>query len=252
MVFTLDFAKMLSKYPNAIVTVTDMKCDGKSIKFDASKFFYGDIENNGKYRIEFFNVFGKGSADGAVVESPFSAATNAGAEPAVNFTSTLEITCFISLEPTFTPNLITINPSWGGTWGYNEGASFTVSVDENKKLTMSETAFDIKYSSADHAAGSIMTFIEVADFYGLFPGAHATLETLYIDDAEVTGWDKTKVVDSMEGTKYRLELFNCYGATKDACAFGVREGDVISELGFTSSIRTKFQFNSLFPEVTWE
>lgn len=252
MVFTLDFAKMLSKYPNAIVTVTDMKCDGESIKFDASKFFYGDIENNGKYRIEFFNIFGKGSADGAVLESPFSAATNVGAEPAVNFTSTLEITCFISLEPTFTPNLITINPSWGGTWGYNEGASFTVSVDENKKLTMSETAFDIKYSSADHAAGSIMTFIEVADFYGLFPGAHATLETLYIDDAEVIGWDKTKVVDSMEGTKYRLELFNCYGATKDACAFGVRVGDVISELGFTSSIRTKFQFNSLFPEVTWE
>lgn len=246
MVFTLDFVKLLGKYPNAIVTVTDMKCDGESINFDASKFFYGDIENNGKYRIEFFNIFGKGSADGTVVSSPFSDATNAGSEPAVNFESTLEITCYIALEPTFTPNLVAINPSWGGTWGFNTGDNFTVSINADNKFQVSKSTFDITYESTDHSAGSIMTFIEIADLYGAFPRAKATLDALYLDGDEVTGWDASQVLNSQESPKYRLELFNCYGATKDACAFGVREGDVIKELGFSSSIRTTFTINSLY------
>jgi hypothetical protein len=246
MVFTLDFVKLLGKYPNAIVTVTDMKCDGESINFDASKFFYGDIENNGKYRIEFFNIFGKGSADGTVVSSPFSDATNAGSESAVNFESTLEITCYIALEPTFTPNLVAINPSWGGTWGFNTGDNFTVSINADNKFQVSKSTFDITYESTDHSAGSIMTFIEIADLYGAFPRAKATLDALYLDGEEVTGWDASQVLNSQESPKYRLELFNCYGATKDACAFGVREGDVIKELGFSSSIRTTFTVNSLY------
>lgn len=34
-----------------------------------------------------------------------------------------------------------------------------------------------------------------------------------------------------DSSKYRLELWNCYGATKNAgCAFGTPDGDVIKEL----------------------
>ena len=59
------------------------------------------------------------------------------------------------------------------------------------------------------------------------------------------------VVDSNENPKYRLELFNCYGATRDACAFGTRDGDNMAALGFSSSIRTKFTFHSLFATPQW-
>ncbi len=49
----------------------------------------------------------------------------------------------------------------------------------------------------------------------------------------------------------RLELFNCYGATKDNCAFGVKDGDLMRELGFNKSMRAKFTVHSLFPVPQW-
>lgn len=251
MIVTVDAIKLREKYPNAIMVVNEIKCDGTPIQFDANKFFYGDIENNGNFRVELFNIYGKGSAEGKVKESPFSTAANIDNEPALAFSSSMEVTFTIITEPTYTPNLITINPSWGGPWDYNQGANFSIIVDENNKLDFSQKEFDITYESADHSAGSIMTFIEVADLYGAFPATHATLDALYLDGTEVTGWDKSMVVDSNENPKYRLELFNCYGATRDACAFGTRDGDNMAALGFSSSIRTKFTFHSLFATPQW-
>ena len=150
----------------------------------------------------------------------------------------------------YTPNLVAVNPSWGGTWGYNAGATFEVKYD-NFQYSIVNSSLDIKYESTDHAAGSIMTFLEVADIYGFFPGMHATLDNLYLDGSEVT-FDATKVLDSNEDSKYRLELWNCYGATKQAgCAFGTPDGDTIKELGFNNSIEVKFTFHSLFPVPQW-
>ncbi|MDO4164329.1 MAG: hypothetical protein Q4D56_08075 [Bacteroides sp.] len=256
MVFTLDFQTLMSKYPNAFVRIDDIKCDGTSIPFDANHFFYGDIENNGNYRIELFNIWGKGSSNGSVVNSPFSNSQNVGSDPAFNFSSTLQITYTISTQFTgsFTPNVVTINPSWGGTWGYNQGATLEIALVENQ-YTITNPSFDITYvpsTDADHSAGSIMTFIEVGDLFGFFPGTHATLDNLYLDGTEVTGFDATKVVDTSEGAKYRLELWNCYGATKTSgCAFGTPDGDVIKELAFSSSMQVKFTFQSLFAVPEW-
>lgn len=96
-----------------------------------------------------------------------------------------------------------------------------------------------------------MTFIEVADLYGFFPDTHATLDNLYLDNTEVT-FDASKVLDANETPKYRLELWNCYGKTKEnGCAFGTPVGDVIEELGFSSSIEVKFTFHSLFSIPEW-
>lgn len=96
-----------------------------------------------------------------------------------------------------------------------------------------------------------MTFIEVADLYGFFPDVHATLDNLYLDGTEVA-FDATKVLDANDNSKYRLELWNCYGATKSAgCAFGTPVGDVVSGLGFSSSIELKFTFHNLFPVPQW-
>ena len=63
-------------------------------------------------------------------------------------------------------------------------------------------------------------------------------------------FDASKVVDTNEGAAYRLELWNCYGATggnnADNCGFGKRDGDVIHELGFNSSFEVDFTVKSLF------
>lgn len=254
MVFTLDFQAMLARYPQAFVRIDEMKCDGNVIKFNANNFFYGDIENNGTYRIELFNIWGKGAVDGKVLNSAFSNSQNVASDPAFHFSNSLEITYTVFTEGNgagiYTPNLVAVNPSWGGTWGYNAGATFEVKYD-NFQYSIVNSSLDIKYESTDHAAGSIMTFLEVADIYGFFPGMHATLDNLYLDGSEVT-FDATKVLDSNEDSKYRLELWNCYGATKQAgCAFGTPDGDTIKELGFNNSIEVKFTFHSLFPVPQW-
>ena len=74
---------------------------------------------------------------------------------------------------------------------------------------------------------------------------------LVLDGKEVT-FDASKVIDSNEDPKYRLELWNCYGATKDNCAFGTAKGDVIEELGFKEKMELTATFRSLFPEVSFE
>lgn len=255
MVFALDFQGLMGKYPNTFVRIDEMKCDGNAIKFNANNFFYGDIEGNGNYRVELFNIYGKGAAGGNVLNSAFSNLQNVASDPAFSFNSSLEVTYTVFTDGNgagvYTPNLATI-PDWSGagTWGYNAGATFEVKY-EDFQYSIVNPSFNIKYESTDCAAGSIMTFIEVADLYGFFPGTHATLDNLYLDGTEVT-FDATKVLDANESPKYRLELWNCYGATKTGgCAFGTPDGDVIKELGFSSSMEVKFTFHSLFAVPQW-
>lgn len=91
-----------------------------------------------------------------------------------------------------------------------------------------------------------MTFFQVNNVYAQFPALHATLDALSIDGKEVT-FDSSKVIDSNESPNYRLELWNCYGATKTAgCAFGTPDGDVIKELGFTDKMEMTVTFHSIF------
>lgn len=250
MVFLMDVQKLRAKYPNAIVTVTDMKCDGVSIPFDAQKFFYGDLEDNGNFRIEFFNIWGKGAAEGNVVESPFSDLTNVGSDPAVNFTSTFEVVYTIVTEPVFTPNLIDIAPSWAGTWGYNEGQTMKVSVDpQTAKYVVDNTSFDMTYSSSDHADGVILSYVQTDNLYQAFPAAKAKVDAVLLDGVAVE-FDPAKIVNTSAdgaGVHHRLELWNCWGETsQNGCAFGERAEDVMPSLGFTESMQIKFTFETLF------
>lgn len=254
MVFALDFAGLLAKHPNAVITVTDMRCDGKSIEFDPAKMFYGDIENNGNYRIEFFNIWGKGADGGKVIESPFSSATNIEYDPEFSFSSSLDIECRIVENPTYTPGLVTINPDWGGDWTGPDDGSFTVTVDDNNKLVPSKTDYDITLKATDYgtdySAGTIMTFVNTNNLMNTFPNAKMTLTYIDIDGTPLTGWDAAKVPNSSDGPAHRLELWNCYGVTgqnnADNCAFGLRDGDVMKALGFKTSMRIKFTLDSLF------
>ena len=255
-VYVLDLEGFAAKYPKALVRIDAIKADGQDLKFDANKFHYGDIEGNGNYRIELFNIWGSGTAQ----NSPFRANGGPGeaGEPALAFNKTLEVT-FTVVSTTsdgtgvYTPTFNAVR-GWGEgeaqLWGYNDGSTLKVVKSDKGQYSLENNQFDMTYEGSGFEGGTIMTFIEFADLYGFFPGTHSTLDEFYLDGQAVS-YDKSKVVDANENPKYRLELFNCYGATKDNCAFGVKEGDLMRELGFKKSMRAKFTVHSLFPVPEW-
>lgn len=255
MVTLVDFVELMKRYPDAFVRIDDIKLDGNSIKFNANNFCYGDIENNGNYRIEMFNIWGKGAKDGNVIASPFSNLTNVESDPAFTFAQSCEITFTVLTESpvaTYAPKFITVGAGWWpSTWDFNDGSSFDLTLnDETGKYQISRNTFDMTYTSADsYAAGVIMTFIQVDNLHKFFPGMHAVLNSAKADGQSLQ-YDASKVVDTSEGDAYRLELWNCYGATggdnADNCGFGKRDGDVIHELGFNSSFEVAFTIESLF------
>lgn len=255
-VYVLDLEGFAAKYPKALVRIDAIKADGQDLKFDANKFHYGDLEGNGNYRIELFNIWGTGTAQ----NSPFRASGGPGeaGEPALAFNKTLEVT-FTVVSTTsdgtgvYTPTFNAVR-GWGEgeaqLWGYNDGSTLKVVKSDKGQYSLENNQFDMTYEGSGFNGGTIMTFIEFADLYGFFPGTHSTLDEFYLDGQAVS-YDKSKVVDANENPKYRLELFNCYGATKDNCAFGVKDGDLMRELGFNKSMRAKFTVHSLFAVPQW-
>ena len=257
-VYLLELEGYSAAYPKALVRIDAIKADGNDVKFDANKFFYGDLEGKGNYRIEMANIWGCGHNDSwdGLKDTPFHKdGGETKNETALAFNHTFEVTFTVVSNTSdgtgvYTPNLITINPSWGGTWGYSEGAAMEV-VNEGGKYAIKNNQFDITYKSGEHADGSIMTFVEIADLYGFFPGTHSTLDELLLDGKAVS-FDQSKVIDANESPKYRLELWNCYGTTKNnGCAFGTPEGDVMKGLAFKNSMETKFTVHSLFAVPQW-
>lgn len=255
-VYVLDLEGFAAKYPKALVRIDAIKADGQDLKYDANKFHYGDLEGKGNYRIELFNIWGTGTAQ----NSPFRANGGPGeaGEPALAFNKTLEVT-FTVVSTTsdgtgvYTPTFNAVR-GWGEgeaqLWGYNDGSTLKVVKSDKGQYSLENNQFDMTYEGSGFEGGTIMTFIEFADLYGFFPGTHSTLDEFYLDGQAVS-YDKSKVVDANENPKYRLELFNCYGATKDNCAFGVKDGDLMRELGFNKSMRAKFTVHSLFPVPQW-
>lgn len=255
-VYVLDLEGFAAKYPKALVRIDAIRADGQDLKYDANKFYYGDLEGKGNYRIELFNIWGTGTAQ----NSPFRANGGPGeaGEPALAFNKTLEVT-FTVVSTTsdgtgvYTPTFNAVR-GWGEgeaqLWGYNDGSTLKVVKSDKGQYSIENNQFDMTYEGSGFEGGTIMTFVEIADLYGFFPGTHSTLDEFYLDGKAVS-YDKSKVVDANENPKYRLELFNCYAATKDNCAFGVKDGDLMRELGFNKSMRAKFTVHSLFAVPQW-
>lgn len=255
-VYVLDLEGFAAKYPKALVRIDAIKADGQDLKYDANKFHYGDLEGKGNYRIELFNIWGTGTAQ----NSPFRANGGPGeaGEPALAFNKTLEVTFTVVSTASdgtgvYTPTFNAVR-GWGEgeaqLWGYNDGSTLKVVKSDKGQYSIENNQFDMTYEGSGFEGGTIMTFVEIADLYGFFPGTHSTLDEFYLDGKAVS-YDKSKVVDANENPKYRLELFNCYAATKDNCAFGVKDGDLMRELGFNKSMRAKFTVHSLFAVPQW-
>lgn len=242
MVFTLDIKDLAARYPNAIATVTDIRLDGESIPFDASKCFYGDLEDNGKFRIQLFNAYGKGNVNNKVPESPFSSGVDLGAEPAISFSQKIEFDLSIVLDNTFTPGIILVNDDWSAShWNEGNGDSFKVQLNDGK-YEISADKFAISVSDAGFTAGPRLAYIDTDNLYLLFPDAKYQLDEIALDGNVISGWDGSKIINTSAdgaGINHRFELFNCWGATKENCAFGANNGDLMPGLAFSSSIAVK-------------
>lgn len=262
-VFLVDFVGFAKRFPQGMVRIDDIRADGRSVKFDANKFLYGDIENKGNWRVELFNMWGATKNAGC---SPFSNnAAELSSEPAISFADSVAIDYTIVTEAfakTYAVNLATQDSKWHGPRDYNDGQTISVGFDAEAHKFVFEpqtVSFNYQYTAdpendekPNHALGSIMTFLEVADIYAYFPQMHATLDALSLDGVAQT-FDASKVIDANETSKYRLELWNMYGATSSAgCAFGIPADGVISELSFSSSMALTATFHSLFPVPTFD
>lgn len=255
MVFTLDFQKLREKYPNSMVALIDIKCDGKSIPYDASKFFYGDIEDNGNFRIELFNIWGKGSQDGKV-DSPFSNVGPTETDWNFSFTEKIEFTYVINTEGSFGIGMVNINPNWGGSW-YTYGGNVEVKIEDNKYVA-SPITFDAVYNDdtdGGFANGSMLAYIDIANLYAFFPGTATTLNSIKLDGKELTGWDPSKIYTMSAdgaGVNYRIEFWNCWGpSSSDGCAFGEKDGDIMPALGFNDSFAVNVSLTPKMASVTF-
>lgn len=238
MVFTLDFITLKEKYPNALVALTDIKCDGVSIPFDATKMFYGDLEDNGNFRIQLFNIWGTGNVDGKV-DSPFSNAGIVESDPAFRCAESIEFTYYITTDPTFPITMTNINSGWGGQWGETVYGNFEVKL-ENNKYVAPVTTFDATYSGSGFEDGSMLAYIEIGDLYAFFPASETTINSIKLDGQELTGWDPSKIYtlsSDGNGINYRIELWNCWGpSANNGNAFGTPNGDIMPVLSFSESI----------------
>lgn len=91
-----------------------------------------------------------------------------------------------------------------------------------------------------------MTFVQIDNIYKFFPGKHCTLDAFKLDGKAVS-YDKKKVIDSNEDSKYRLELWNMYGKTAETgCAFGTAADGCVAGLGFAEKMELSFTIHNLF------
>ena len=148
----------------------------------------------------------------------------------------------IVLDNTFTPGLILVNSDWSAQhWGDNSGDSFTVNINDGK-YELSADKFAISINDGGFAAGPILTYIDTNNLALLFPGAKYRLDEIALDGNVLTGWDASKLVNTSadgKGINHRFELFNCWGSTRENCAFGANNGDIMPGLAFSSSIALK-------------
>lgn len=169
-VYVLDLEGFAAKYPKALVRIDAIKADGQDLKFDANKFHYGDIEDNGNYRIELFNIWGSGTAQ----NSPFRASGGPGdaGEPALAFNHTFEVTFTVVSNTSdgtgvYTPTFNAVR-GWGEgeaqLFGYNDGSTLKVVKSDKGQYSLENNQFDMTYEGSGFEGGTIMTSLRLLTF----------------------------------------------------------------------------------------
>ena len=248
-VWYLDVQGYKKQYPESFVRIDKIVADGKEIKYDASKFHYGDIEGNGNYRVEIFNQWGSGTQN----DSPFVEGGGYQSQAPVAVSESLEVTFTIVSNTSngagnYPVTMVTVSPDWSvQTWDASNGDNIEV-IYKDFMYSLGNNKGSVKFENSC-PNGVIMNYFQINNLYQFFPGIHGVLTNLAIDGVAQSGWDNSKILDQSAdggGVHYRLELYNCWGATSGNSAFGPKEGDANLGLGFKSSIEQSLEIKSLY------
>ena len=228
-VVVIDFPGLAATYPNAVIRVDKIEADGNEVTFDVAKLHCGDLENNGNYRIELFNIWGTGTGS----DSPFGGGAKEQ-EPALAFNSSMKITYTIVTLEGFQAGLSAVASDWGGDWG-----SEKVGVGGTGTYTVTNT---------HPASNGMVVVLDIEGYTAAFPNASITLNKIVIDGTPLT-FDESKIkYGDIEGKgNYRIELFNIWGSgTQNDSPFGGGAKESEPALGFTESMAVTFTVNSLY------
>jgi hypothetical protein len=248
-VYIVDIADFKKDYPNSVIRVDGIKVDGSSITYDANKFFFGDIENKGTYRIELFNKWGAGHNDSwtGVKDSPFGAGGEKTEEPLIGFNESFEVLfTIVSLETTYSAGYTSCDSNWNSSW---PDGSVALNLFPNF-APAKNVEYQIKVDGS--RANGMINLIEMKKLFKAFPNSSFTLNKVECDGT-VIPFEAAKILkgelESGSGN-YRIELYNTYGASKGNPAFSgetaVGDNTVIPLLGYTTSTTVTFTLNSLY------
>ena len=227
-VYILDIEGFAAAYPNAFVKIDAIKADGNDVPFDANKFYYGDIENNGKYRIEMANIWGCGHNDSwnGLKDSPFRpGGGETTEETALGFNSTFEVTfTIVSLDTNLEFNVkqtaVGLSPGWDmpGNWGKENPGAVKV-VKDNFQYKLASTSDFSMLLDVDADCGGVgpangaVCLVDIVDIRKYFSGFSAELKSVVNDDVNVP-FDASKILygDIENNGNFRVELHNIWGS----------------------------------------
>ena len=198
------------------IKVSDVKLslDGEDVEVAQDKVLSGDLEDKGNYRIELYNCYG------GTKEAPAYDTTKTWSkEMAITFTiSGLKYKEGIESNDAY---VVYTNKSWGfSNWGAGSANATDAKITKDGTYTVKLTNTDYMMHSQDT---SMMTMVEMA---GLKDKV-ASLDDIKVSDVKLeldggaveVAQDKVLSGDLEDKGNYRIELYNCYGGTKEAPTF---------------------------------
>lgn len=272
-VYVLDIVGFAAAYPNAFVKIDAIKADGTDVPFDANKFYYGDLEGNGNFRVEMANIWGVGHNDSwnGLKDTPFhkggGETTN---ETALAFNETFEVTfTIVSLDAdlsfTAKQTAVGLEESWNmpGNWGIENPGAVKVVLDAGTHQYRLDTTGNVALTmtSADTGGTVPNGAVNLVDIVGIrsyFPGFTADLVSVVNDGTDVPFTASKLKTGDIEGNgNFRIELHNIWGAgTAADPAFGgtttVAGNNCVTSLGFSeSSVYTIGNFSTNLFSLPW-
>lgn len=255
-VYVLDIPEFATAYPNAFIRIDKIEADGNDVPFDQNKFYFGNIEGAGTYRVEMANIWGCGHNDSwdGLGDTPFhpegGPTTN---ETALGFQQTFAVTfTIVSLDANLSFNAkqsaVALTSPWAmpGNWGKENPGAVQFALDPETHSYKYVGPEEVELSlTADECGGAVpngaVNLVDIVGIGQFFPAFTADLLSVTNDGINVP-FDATKLkVGDIEGNgNYRIELHNIWGAgTAADPAFGgaevVEGNNIVNALGFNST-----------------
>ncbi len=219
--------------------ITDLEVlfDGKPIDLDKSKVAYGDIENNGNFRIEIYNEYGL--TVGNPPFDPTAVAPKNDIEISFNLIYTDKDTANLGKLRPHTAFLMYTDSGWGyGNWNADL-ASATTTVTKNGNYSVTLNAAEVKGDATAPASGAAVFCVDVLDLTKDMDELNlkALVSNLKITaDGTDIPVDSAKLVtgDIEENGNFRIEIYNQFGDSSKDPAFD------LSALTFSDKLTVSF------------